>query len=143
MNAMTVFASVTDGSMSRSSSRQTRLYRLCIDTNRARPCCRRNVSIFIRVAAPYSLARRFLAPLLGEFCDWQPGVTAESIVIDDMADIVEHRIDIAARTGNLPDSGQITRRRRICAITSAGVTCVTAEGGGVGRRSFGPVRAAR
>ncbi|MFE4568377.1 hypothetical protein ACFRMO_38605, partial [Streptomyces anulatus] len=37
LNAMTVFVSVTDGSMSRSSSRQTRLYRLWIDTNRARP----------------------------------------------------------------------------------------------------------
>ncbi|MEN2468459.1 LysR family transcriptional regulator [Burkholderia sp. GS2Y] len=64
----------------------------------------------IRVAAPYSLARRFLAPLLGEFCDRQPGVTAELIVSDDMADIVEQRIDIAVRTGNLPDSGLIARR---------------------------------
>ncbi|HHL4079860.1 hypothetical protein [Burkholderia sola] len=43
--------------------------------------------------------------MLGEFCDWQPGVTAESIVSDDMADIVEHRIDIAARAGNLPTAG--------------------------------------
>ncbi|MFJ1209659.1 LysR family transcriptional regulator [Burkholderia pyrrocinia] len=64
----------------------------------------------IRVAAPYSLARRFLAPLLGEFCDRQPGVTAELIVSDDMADIVEQRIDIAVRTGNLPDSGLVARR---------------------------------
>ncbi|WP_260449824.1 LysR substrate-binding domain-containing protein [Burkholderia contaminans] len=87
------------------------------------------MSIFIRVAAPYSLARRFLAPLLGEFCDWQPGMTAELIVSDDMADIVEQRIDIAARTGNLPDSGLIARRRRICAAPRAGVTCATVEGG--------------
>ncbi|MCA8157475.1 LysR substrate-binding domain-containing protein [Burkholderia contaminans] len=87
------------------------------------------MSIFIRVAAPYSLARCFLTPLLGEFCDWQPGMTAELIVSDDMADIVEQRIDIAARTGNLPDSGLIARRRRICATPSAGVTCATVEGG--------------
>ncbi|MBZ5792210.1 LysR family transcriptional regulator [Burkholderia contaminans] len=64
----------------------------------------------IRVAAPYSLARRFLAALLGEFCDQQPGVTAELIVSDDMADIVEQRIDIAVRTGDLPDSGLVARR---------------------------------
>ncbi|AJY27776.1 lysR substrate binding domain protein [Burkholderia thailandensis 34] len=59
---------------------------------------------------PYSLARRFLAPLLGEFCDRQPGVTAELIVCDDMADIIEQRIGIAARTGNLLDSGLVARR---------------------------------
>ena len=64
----------------------------------------------IRVAAPYSLARRFLAPLLGEFCDRQPGITAELLVSDDMADVVEQRIDIAVRTGNLPDSGLVARR---------------------------------
>lgn len=68
--------------------------------------------------------------MLGEFCDWQPGVTAELFVSDDKAEIVEQRIDIAARTGNLPDSGLIARRRRICATTSAGVTCVPTEGGG-------------
>ncbi|AWG27707.1 MULTISPECIES: LysR family transcriptional regulator [Burkholderia] len=64
----------------------------------------------LRVAAPYSLARRFLAPLLGEFCDQHPGMTAELVVSDDMADIVEQRIDLAVRTGDLPDSGLIARR---------------------------------
>ncbi|AOJ11583.1 LysR family transcriptional regulator [Burkholderia mayonis] len=64
----------------------------------------------IRVAAPYSLSRRFLAPLLGEFCGEQPGVAIELIVSDDMADIVGQRIDIGVRTGNLPDSTLVARR---------------------------------
>lgn len=48
--------------------------------------------------------------MLGEFCDRLPGVTAELIVSDDMADVVEQRIDLAVRTGNLPDSGLVARR---------------------------------
>ncbi|WP_256976261.1 hypothetical protein [Burkholderia sp. AU28863] len=101
---MTVFASVTDGSMSRSSSRQTRLYRLCIDTNRARPCCRRNVSIFPCCGAVFACPS-FSRAVARRILRLAAGVTAESIVSDDMADIVEHRIDIAARTGNLPTAG--------------------------------------
>ncbi|WP_323118313.1 LysR family transcriptional regulator [Burkholderia alba] len=64
----------------------------------------------IRVAAPYSLARRFLAPLLAEFGEQQQGVAVELIVGDDMVDVVGQRIDIGLRTGNLPDSTLVARR---------------------------------
>ncbi|VWD04900.1 hypothetical protein BCO18442_02810 [Burkholderia contaminans] len=62
LNAMTVFVSVTDGSMSRSSSRQTRLCRLCIDTDRAErehlhPCCG---AIFAGPSFSRAVARRIL-----------------------------------------------------------------------------------
>jgi DNA-binding transcriptional LysR family regulator len=64
--------------------------------------------------------RRYIAPLMNEFVQRHPEVTAELLCVDRVANLVEEGLDAAVRIGHLADSslvaiplGQV--RRVVCA----------------------------
>lgn len=71
---------------------------------------REQVAGVVRVAAPYSLAHRYVAPAIGEFVQAYPDVAVELMVGDHLTDVIEQGIDIGLRTGTLPDSSLVARR---------------------------------
>ncbi|MBN9560677.1 MAG: LysR family transcriptional regulator [Alphaproteobacteria bacterium] len=62
------------------------------------------------VAAPQMFGRLHVAPVLSRYLQEFPEVTAELLLSDRYANLVEEGIDIAIRIGRLPDSGLIARR---------------------------------
>jgi len=62
------------------------------------------------VAAPLMFGRLHVAPLLSRYLQEFPEVTAELLLSDRFASLVEDGIDVAIRIGQLPDSGLIARR---------------------------------
>ncbi len=58
----------------------------------------------IRVTATNDFGRRFLRPLLDVFQDRHPGVHITLLLSDTTQDLVEERIDLALRSGPLPNS---------------------------------------
>lgn len=72
----------------------------------------------LRITAPVMFGRLIIAPLLGEFLNAQPRVTARTLFVDRNVDLLEEGLDIGIRIGHLPDSSQIARFcgsvRRMC-----------------------------
>lgn len=64
----------------------------------------------LRVAAPASFAKRFIAPYLAEFRAEFPGVTFGLSLTDRMEDLIGQGFDIAIRLGQLPDSSLVATR---------------------------------
>jgi len=64
----------------------------------------------LRVAAPLVFGRRHVAPLITDFLDAHPEVTAELLLSDRNADLLEEGIDVAVRIGVLRESGLVARR---------------------------------
>ncbi len=64
----------------------------------------------LRVAAPLVFGRRHVAPIVTDFLDAQPAVTAELQLSDRPVDLLEEGIDVALRIGDLPESGLVARR---------------------------------
>jgi DNA-binding transcriptional LysR family regulator len=63
----------------------------------------------IRISAPAGFGRH-VAPALGPvLADW-PALKLRLIVDDSLVDLIEERIDVAIRVGNLPDSTWIGRK---------------------------------
>jgi DNA-binding transcriptional LysR family regulator len=62
------------------------------------------------VSAPLVFGRMHVAPLLGEFMTRYPRISAEFLLSDRMANLVEDGIDVAVRIGHLADSGDIARK---------------------------------
>ncbi len=62
------------------------------------------------VGAPLMFGRLHVAPLLSRYLQEFPEVTAELLLSDRFANLVEDGIDVAIRIGELPDSGLIVRR---------------------------------
>jgi DNA-binding transcriptional LysR family regulator len=77
----------------------------------------------LRVAAPVSLGRIYLAPIITEFLRTYPEVDVALQLGDEVINLADEGIDIALRVGELPDSslktiplGEI--RRVVCASTT-------------------------
>ncbi|MFD1910759.1 LysR family transcriptional regulator [Halodurantibacterium flavum] len=59
----------------------------------------------LRITCPQEFGRIYVAPLLTEFLDRFPGVSADVLMIDRIVNIVEEGYDLALRIGRLPSSG--------------------------------------
>jgi DNA-binding transcriptional LysR family regulator len=64
----------------------------------------------LAVAAPLMFGRLHVAPALSRYLREFPEVTAELLLSDRFANLIEDGIDVAIRIGQLPDSGLIARR---------------------------------
>lgn len=74
----------------------------------------------LAVTAPVLFGRRYVAPLVNEFLQRHPKVTAELVLVDRMVNLVEEGMDVAVRISRLPDSSLVaipvgTVRRVVCA----------------------------
>src|SRR5690606_5999582 len=59
----------------------------------------------LRITCPQEFGRIYVAPLLAEFLDRYPGVSADVLMVDRVVNIVEEGFDVALRIGPLPSSG--------------------------------------
>lgn len=64
----------------------------------------------LRIAAPLALGRDYVVPLVGEFLMKHPHTTAELLLSDSFADLVEERIDVALRVGRVRESSLVARK---------------------------------
>lgn len=64
----------------------------------------------LRVSAPLVFGRRHVAPMLADFLDAEPQVSAELVLNDRNLDMVDAGLDVAVRIGTLADSSLIARR---------------------------------
>lgn len=64
----------------------------------------------VRITAMPDFAQRYLAPLVGQFAKEQPRVQVELLLTTRLVDLVEERVDLAIRSGPLPDSSLVARR---------------------------------
>ena len=64
----------------------------------------------LRITCPQEFGRIYVAPLLAEFLDRHPGVSADVLMVDRVVNIVEEGFDIALRIGPLPSSGLVAVR---------------------------------
>jgi DNA-binding transcriptional LysR family regulator len=73
------------------------------------------------VAAPLVFGRLHVAPIVTAFLTAQPAVTADLLLSDRNADMLEEGIDVAVRIGVLGESGLVARRvgqvRRVLAAS--------------------------
>ena len=63
----------------------------------------------LRIAAPISLGRMFIAPLLRDIGRQHPGIRFDLRLSDQIADVVDEKIDIGVRLGFLRDSRYIAK----------------------------------
>jgi DNA-binding transcriptional LysR family regulator len=75
------------------------------------------------LSAPIALGRLYLLPIVTEFLKEYPSIDARLDLSDRRSNLVEDRIDVALRVGNLLDSGLIAKkvgvvRRVVCASQS-------------------------
>ncbi len=64
----------------------------------------------LRITAPVLFGRMFVTPILGEFLDLYPQVTARAFFIDRVVNLMDEGLDVAIRIGELPDSSLIATR---------------------------------
>lgn len=74
----------------------------------------------LRITAPVEFGHIHMAPILGDFLDAYPAVSADLLTVDRIVNLVEEGIDVALRIGDLPPSGLTAVRvghvrRVICA----------------------------
>lgn len=75
------------------------------------------------VTAPIMFGKLHVAPIIHEFLSAFPEVNVRLILTDAVIDLVDLRIDVAVRIGQLPDSGLVARRLgevRLVVCTSPG-----------------------
>jgi DNA-binding transcriptional LysR family regulator len=58
----------------------------------------------LRVTAPVMFGQRYIAPILREFLDAYPEVSAATLFVDRVVDLIDEGLDVALRIGDLPDS---------------------------------------
>jgi DNA-binding transcriptional LysR family regulator len=58
----------------------------------------------LHVTAPVLFGRIYVAPILREFLDLYPSVTADTLFLDRVVNIVDEGMDVAIQIGELPDS---------------------------------------
>jgi DNA-binding transcriptional LysR family regulator len=63
----------------------------------------------LRITAPVTFGRKYLAPLIHRFLLEFPDMEIELILLDRIVDLLEEGIDIALRIGPLPDSTLIAK----------------------------------
>ncbi|MBL6458506.1 LysR family transcriptional regulator [Belnapia sp. T6] len=64
----------------------------------------------LRIGAPLVFGRRHVAPVLADFLVGHPAVTAELLLSDRNADLLEEGIDVALRIGPLSEGSLVARR---------------------------------
>ena len=64
----------------------------------------------LKVTMPPAFGRRHVAPHLKAFCALFPDIRLDLLLSDAMEDLIDAGIDVAIRTGTLPDSGLVARR---------------------------------
>ncbi len=74
----------------------------------------------LRVTAPVEFGHIHVAPILADFLDAYPAVSADLLTVDRIVNLVEEGIDVALRIGDLPPSGLTALRvgqvrRVVCA----------------------------
>ncbi|MDG4674875.1 LysR family transcriptional regulator [Shinella sp. 838] len=74
----------------------------------------------LRVTAPVEFGRILIAPILADFLDRYPDVSAELVTVDRVVNLLDEGIDVALRIGELPPSGLMALcighvRRVVCA----------------------------
>jgi len=90
--------------------RTLRLLRDAEDIEQAAKTARAEPAGTLRVAASLPIGVHLIAPALPAFREQYPAVTVDLRLSDQMVDIVEQRIDVAIRIGDLPDSGLLSRK---------------------------------
>ncbi|NII53906.1 LysR family transcriptional regulator [Luteibacter sp. SG786] len=90
--------------------RALRLLRDAEDIEQAAKTARAEPAGTLRVAASLPIGVHLIAPALPAFREKHPAVTVDLRLSDQIVDIVEQRIDIAIRIGDLPDSGLLSRK---------------------------------
>ncbi|MEP4033902.1 LysR family transcriptional regulator [Roseibium polysiphoniae] len=74
----------------------------------------------LRLTCPNEFGRIYVTPVLTDFLDTYPDVSADVIMVDRIVNMVEEGFDIAVRIGPLPSSGLVAVRvgqvrRMVCA----------------------------
>lgn len=64
----------------------------------------------IRITAPIDFADCYLQPLMASFMDKHPKIQLELLISDRVLDMIEHRVDVAFRSGVLGNSSLIARK---------------------------------
>jgi DNA-binding transcriptional LysR family regulator len=64
----------------------------------------------LKIAAPGTLARLYLQPLLRKFLDAHPGLDIDMVLSDSIQNITELGVDVAIRVGKLNDSSHVARK---------------------------------
>ncbi|WP_299742619.1 LysR family transcriptional regulator [uncultured Tateyamaria sp.] len=59
----------------------------------------------LRITCSNEFGRIYVAPILTEFLDTHPGVSADVLMVDRIVNMVEEGFDLAVRIGELPSSG--------------------------------------
>ena len=64
----------------------------------------------LRLTAPVLFGQRFIAPILRDYLDLYPAVTADALFIDRIVNLIDEGLDVAVRIGDMPDSSLIATR---------------------------------
>lgn len=59
----------------------------------------------LRITAPVEFGHHHLAPILADFLDAYPAVSADLLTVDRIVNLAEEGVDVALRIGDLPPSG--------------------------------------
>ncbi len=58
----------------------------------------------LRITAPVMFGQRHIAPILRDYLDAYPEVSATTLFVDRIVDLIDEGLDVAVRIGELPDS---------------------------------------
>lgn len=75
----------------------------------------------IRISSNVPFGHHVLAPLVPKFLAQYPQITLDISLTDGVIDLLEHRVDIAVRAGELPDSNLLARHLtsyRMCIVAA-------------------------
>jgi len=64
----------------------------------------------LRLTSPVEFGRIHVAPILADYLDLYPDVTASLLMVDRVVNLVEEGLDIGVRIGQLPSSGLMAMR---------------------------------
>lgn len=75
----------------------------------------------LSVTAPVNFGHQFIAPILRNYLDAYPAVSARALFVDRVVSLIEEGLDVALRIGDLPDSSLVAIRvgsvRRVTVAT--------------------------
>jgi DNA-binding transcriptional LysR family regulator len=64
----------------------------------------------LRITAPVLFGQKYVLPVLREFLDSYPDVSASTLFVDRVVDLIDEGLDVALRIGELPDSSLTATR---------------------------------
>ncbi len=83
----------------------------------------------LRVTAPVMFGQRHIAPILRDYLDAYPDVSANVLFVDRIVDLIDEGLDVAVRIGELPDSTlSATRVGAVRRVTVASPGYLAAHG---------------